>query len=237
MLGPHFREGVAGRLSAAGAQWCSHVPAAHSSHLGASKNPDARALPRVGVCEGRRRCIFLTFLQRCLRTATTANHFWWPLNGMVSEALPNLGAGLFSAVLFSPRHCFYHVVRSGGDAEPRPCEALCWGRARACPHCDSSRDQCHVRQSWAWGEQLPSQGGGSVCDSAKTRWKGQSSFWREVGVSGGLWRVVGLRQQQQKSLVHTGVDRLTCSRDGGNEHCKSESSLAGVQLTALLWFQ
>ncbi|XP_040486064.1 epsin-2 isoform X6 [Ursus maritimus] len=82
-------------------------------------------------------------------------------------------------VLFSPRHCFYHVVRSGGDAEPRPCEALCWGRARACPHCDSSRDQCHVQQSWAWGEQLPSRGGGSVCDSAKTRWKGQSSFWRE----------------------------------------------------------
>ena len=61
-----------------------------------------------------------------------------------------------------------------------------------------------------------------MCDSAKTRWKAQSSFWREAGVSGGLWRVVGLRQQQQKSLVHTGVDRLTCPRDGGNEHCKSD---------------
>lgn len=65
--------------------------------------------------------------------------------------------------------------------------------------------------------------------------KGHSSFLREAAISGGLQSVLGLRQQQP--LVLTGVDRLTCPRDGGNEHCKSESALARVQLPALLRLQ
>lgn len=112
-----------------------------------------------------------------------------------------------------------------------------WGQSNSLsPQCDSRWAQCPARPCVTPSRCGPGESScrhcGSVCGSEKTRrersqqlLEGGRCFWRPLERFG---------SEAAAAPVLTGADRLTCPRDGGNEHCKSESALPRVQLPALL---